>query len=74
MEEKVFFYPGDVVILAKLKEQSPEMLVIGKDVRRSFKKDASDNGFFKGIKCIWFSIDGKLQEGIFNTKDLEKIR
>lgn len=66
MEEKNFFYPGDIVILKHL--DSPEMLVVGREVRKFFKDN--DKSRFKGIKCIWFSKDHKLQEGVFNTKDL----
>lgn len=50
------------------------MIVVGKETNR-FKPDPDEAGkeYLQGIKCRWFSTDMKLQEGIFNTKDLIKL-
>jgi len=48
------------------------MIVIGKETNR-FKPDPDSKEYLQGIKCRWFSTDMKLQEGIFNTKDLIKL-
>ena len=50
------------------------MIVVGKETNR-FKPDPDESGkeYLQGIKCRWFSTDMKLQEGIFNTKDLIKL-
>ena len=50
------------------------MIVLKKETmtfRPSKEEDKSD--YFKGIKCRWFTTDGIMQEGIFNTKDLIKV-
>lgn len=64
----VFFNEGDIVRL-KL-PGSPDMIV--KEIVRN--ADASDSRQrLKGIRCQWFSQDGKLNRNIFNTKDLELV-
>ena len=64
-EESVFFRAGDVVRVEDLHE-TPEMLVRG----REFDDDKS----FLGIRCMWFDTNNVMQEGIFNTKELVKVR
>ncbi len=78
MEEKIYFMPGDIVTLKQDIPNKPTMLVL-KVETSIFKhkvdkvgKDAS--GVLKGIKCRWFTEEGLLQEALFNTKDLVKIK
>ena len=73
-EEKIYFLPGDVVTLKQDIPNKPKMIVLKKETmtfRPSKEEDKSD--YFKGIKCRWFTTDGIMQEGIFNTKDLIKV-
>lgn len=46
------------------------MLVVRK--KTSLLKN-DDSNFLKGIECRWFTTSGKLQEAVFNTKDLVLI-
>lgn len=66
--DKVFFIPGNIVTLKHNLPNKPIMLVT--EVVTS--KIKSQNTF-KGIRCIWFTSDTKLQESVFSTKDLIKI-
>lgn len=70
MEEKVFFLPGDVVTIKQDIPNKPTMLVVKKETL-TFKTDQPD--FFKGIRCRWFTTDGRIQEAVFNTKDIIKL-
>lgn len=67
-DEKVYFIPGNVVTLKHDIPNKPKMLVT--EVVTS--KIKSQNTF-KGIKCIWFTLNEELQESVFSTKDLIKI-
>ena len=69
---KQFFLPGDVVTIRQDIPNKPTMIVVGK-VTKSIKIGEHKNDFFQGIKCRWFTTSGKLQEAIFNTKDLQKL-
>lgn len=71
-EEKIYFSPGDLVTLNKDLPNKPTMMVIKKETSM-FKHQTNNKDILKGIRCIWFTSDGKLQEYIFNTKDLLKI-
>ena len=74
MEDKIYFQPGELVTLRQPLEHRPVMIVVRKEstmIRR--KDDKADNGL-RGIRCRWFSTDKKLQEAVFNTKDLQKIQ
>ena len=74
INDKIFFMPGDVVTLKWDIPNKPTMLVIKKETT-IFKHINSDNEpILKGIKCRWFTKDGRLQEAIWNTKDLLKIK
>lgn len=68
MEDKIYFLPGDTVTLKQEIPNKPTMLVIKKIV-----KTIRNNPYFQGILCRWFTTEGLLQEGIFNTKDLIKL-
>lgn len=75
MEEtnKVFLNPGDVVQLKQDIPNKPKMIVV-KKMTSIFKHDTDDKrSILKGIKCIWFTSDGTIQEYIFNTKDLQLL-
>lgn len=72
MEEKIYFMPGDVVTLKQNIPNKPTMLVI-KVVTSIFKNKLDKKDILKGILCRWFTLDGLLQESVFNTKDLVKL-
>lgn len=74
MEEKVFFLAGDLVTVKQDLDYKPVMYVVGKVTSHLRPKNESRSDFFKGIKCRWFSKNLELQESIFNTKDLIKIK
>lgn len=63
-----YLLPGDLVTLNKELPNAPIMLVIRKEV--SLIKASKE---FLGLRCRWFTSDGKLQEATFNTKDLKKV-
>ena len=75
MEEldKIYFLPGDTVTVRQDLHHKPIMYVVRK-VSRSFKLNGLKGDFFQGILCRWFTSNGQLQEAIFNTKDLIKIK
>ena len=71
-ENNVFFNAGDVVTLRQDIPNKPQMIVV-KKVTSIFKNETDKKAILKGIKCMWFTEDGALQEYIFNTKDLKKV-
>lgn len=70
MEDKVYFLPGDLVKFKRDFPNSPVMLVVRKVVRRF---NNTDNNYFQGILCRWFTTDGHMEEAVWNTKDITKI-
>lgn len=72
--DKIYFMPGDLVIVRQEIENRPVMIVKGKETNR-FTPNKEDAGkdFLAGIRCIWFDKEQRLQEAVFNTKDLQKI-
>lgn len=72
-DNKIYFLPGDVVTLKQEIPNKPVMIVVKKETM-TFRpsKDEDKSEYFRGIKCRWFTTEGLLQEGIFNTKDLIK--
>ena len=72
IDTKQFFLPGDVVTIRQDIPNKPTMLVV-KKITRTIKLDGIKNDFFQGILCRWFTLDGVLQECVFNTKDLIKV-
>lgn len=70
---KVYFQPGDLVILNKDIPFKPVMYVVKKETK-TFKPELKGlkEDFLLGIRCRWFTVDGYLQEAIFSTKDLVK--
>lgn len=73
METKQFFLPGDVVTLRQDLPNKPTMLVVRKVTKTIRTRDAKSD-FFQGILCKWFTTEGELQESVFNTKDLLKVK
>lgn len=67
-DQKVFFSPGDVVTLRQDIPNKPTMLV--SRIERNIMRHNTGNELLKGIKCRWFTTEGKLQEAVFSTKDL----
>ena len=65
--------PGDVVTLKQDIPNKPTMLVIKKETTIFKHLNTEKEPVLRGIKCRWFTIDNKLQEAIFNTKDLIKL-
>lgn len=72
-EERVYFCPGDIVILKHDIDNKPKMLVIEKVTRDIVSKDGSTDSLFRGLKCRWFDKEQRLCEAIFSTKDLIKL-
>lgn len=70
VDDKVYFTPGQLVILKHDLPNKPVMMVVRKET--SIFKNTGDN-ILRGIRCRWFTTDGTLQEAIFNTKDLMKL-
>jgi uncharacterized protein YodC (DUF2158 family) len=71
INDKVFFNPGDVVILKHDISNRPRMVVMEKVTRNMISKDGEKDSLFIGIKCRWFTSDMRLQEAIWSTKDLK---
>ena len=69
-EEKIYFMPGDLVTLKQDIPNKPIMIVVKKESYTFKNKEATS---LRGIKCRWFTVNGELQESLFNTKDLIKI-
>ena len=65
--------PGDVVTLKQDIPNKPTMLVIKKETTIFKHLNIEKEPVLRGIKCRWFTTDNKLQEAIFNTKDLIKL-
>lgn len=70
MDDKIYFTPGQLVILKHDLPNKPVMMVVRKET--SIFKNTGDN-ILRGIRCRWFTTDGTLQEAIFNTKDLQRL-
>lgn len=66
--DKIYFLPGDVVMVRQDLPNKPKMIIVKRVVR--YIKNSPN---FQGMLCRWFSTDHKLQEGVFNTKDLIKL-
>ena len=77
-KEKVFFCPGDLLTLKHDIPNKPKIMYMVKKETRLVKSESANGStftdeYFEGIRCRWFSLDQKLQEAIFNTKDLIKL-
>lgn len=69
--DRVFFVPGDLVTVKHDMANKPEMLVLGKETKTI---RGAEGVHFKGIRCMWFTVNGDVQERVFNTKDLVHIK
>lgn len=75
-DSNIYFNPGDIVQLKQEIPNKPTMIVVKKETSL-FKHDrkADDKRpVLKGIRCRWFTTTGELQENVFNTKDLVKLK
>ena len=68
--EKVFYNPGDLVILKHELDNKPIMYVVEKVTRSMINKEKEKETIFLGIKCRWFDANLVLREAVFSTKDL----
>ena len=73
LEEKIYFKPGDIVTIKQDIPNKPEMIVVGKVTSYLRNTNIPKSEYFKGIKCRWFTSEQRLQEAVFNTKDLTLI-
>lgn len=76
MDDKIYFNAGDVVQLKQDIPNKPKMIVVRKETsifKHDQKRLLDKKPILIGIKCMWFTKDGFLQEAIFNTKDIEII-
>lgn len=71
MEDKMMFFPGDLVTLRQELPNKPIMVVVRKE--STIFRDENKTNSLKGIRCRWFTTLNELQEAVWNTKDLIKI-
>ena len=71
MEDKMMFFPGDLVTLRQQLPNKPVMVVVRKE--SAIFRDENKTNSLKGIRCRWFTTANELQEAVWNTKDLIKI-
>ena len=69
-----FFSPGDKVTVKHDIPNKPIMWMVEKQSKTIKNKNTDDyETMFLGIKCRWFDTTGRLQEAVFNTKDIIKV-
>ena len=71
MEDKMMFFPGDLVTLRQELPNKPVMVVVRKE--SAIFRDENKTNSLKGIRCRWFTTTNELQEAVWNTKDLIKV-
>ena len=71
MEDKMLYFPGDLVSLRQDLPNKPVMIVVRKE--STIFRDENKTNSLKGIRCRWFTINNELQEAVWNTKDLIKV-
>lgn len=71
MEDKMMFFPGDLVTIRQELPNKPVMVVVRKE--STIFRDENKTNSLKGIRCRWFTTTNELQEAVWNTKDLIKI-
>lgn len=74
MEDKIYFMPGDLVKVRQEIDNRPVMIVKGKETSRFTPNKEDNKDYLAGIRCIWFDKEQRLQEAVFNTKDLILIK
>lgn len=73
MEDKIFLSPGEVVTLKQDIPNKPLMVVVRKETSIfKYGEYVKKKPVLLGIRCMWFTTDGTLQEAVFSTKDLVK--
>lgn len=76
-QSKIYFIPGELVIIKHELDNRPVMLVVEVVTSKicnfgvAVKQDPKNH--FKGIRCGWFDHNQVWQEQIFSTKDLIKV-
>lgn len=70
-EMKLYFAPGDRVVLRHKELKSPVMLVTEKVTKQFKNPDNELINAFVGMRVIWFDKNDCLQTAVFSTKDLE---
>lgn len=74
MEEKVFFVPGDIVIVKHEKLENRPVMLIKEKVEKTIRdRDGATGSLFLGMRCIWYDKNQVLHEAIFSTKDLKHV-
>lgn len=74
IEEKVFFVPGDKVIVKHTELDNRPVMLIKEKVEKTIRdKDGNMGSNFLGMRCLWFDKNQVLHEAIFSTKDLMHI-
>lgn len=73
MLEKIFFNPGEIVILKHDLPNKPFMYVVEKVTKIYNKNQESPYVQFVGIRCRWFDSNHVLREAVFSSKDLEHV-
>ena len=74
IDEKVYFNPGDIVMVRHTElENRPVMYMVEKVSRNIVSKDGVDNTFI-GVRCRYFDKNQVLREAIFSTKDLVHVK
>lgn len=71
MEDKMMFFPGDLVTVRQELPNKPVMVVVRKE--STIFRDENKTNSLKGIRCRWFTTTNELQEAVWNTKDLIKV-
>jgi hypothetical protein len=71
MEDKMMFFPGDLVTLRQDLPNKPVMVVVRKE--STIFRDENKTNSLRGIRCRWFTTSNEIQEAVWNTKDLIKV-
>ena len=66
--DKIYFTPGQLVELRQDIPNKPKMIVYR--VERSIIRNQNERNPLRGVRCRWFTEDGRLQEAVWSTKDL----
>ena len=75
MEDKIFLSPGEVVTLKQDIPNKPLMIVVRKETSIfKYGEYVKKKPVLLGIRCMWFTTDGTLQEAVFSTKDLQLVK
>lgn len=75
MEDKIFLSPGEVVTLKQDIPNKPLMVVVRKETSIfKYGEYVKKKPVLLGIRCMWFTTDGTLQEAVFSTKDLQLVK